>query len=282
MWSRFGCVALLLGVFGGCFFDSRGLSVDPSDARAPLDGDVSPADAPATDASQLDSTIPTDGVVPETLPIDTKPPLDNKPPTDTTSPGDTISWPDQKQGPLFFDDFSKPSSLVPDGKATWTQQNGMYRQTACALSHSAIPGANWNDVAVSVKLRPDGTCGSYSNQVGLSVRVQSNGSCGNWNFYACVIDVDNDAIFICHLNNTCACTAWSKTTTGSINTGTWYNLKFIAVGNKLTCSLSGGGLSPVTINHTDSSTNANNSGSAGVLTAGVKVSFDDLKVEKAP
>jgi hypothetical protein len=52
------------------------------------------------------------------------------------------------------------------------------------------------------------------------------------------------------------------------------------VGNKLTCTLTGGGLAPVTVTHTDTAPDALMSGSAGVVTSGVNVSFDDLKVEQ--
>ena len=186
--------------------------------------------------------------------------------------------PDQG-GPLLWDDFSGGTSLQPDGQGVWSVTGGVYQQTACAVTHSAIPGPGWDDVAVSVKLRPNALCSGLSRQVGLTVRVTGSGACGQWDFYACVIDVDGNKIFMCHLDNSCSCTTYGALSTSTLKTGTWYDLVFTAQANNLTCTVSGPGIAPVTVTHTDTAVTANASGSAGLVTAGVNVSFDDLRVE---
>jgi hypothetical protein len=260
--ARVWAAALVLAV-GGCVFDRGGVAPKEGDAAGGL-SDVAPGDqlekdGPAVDLQPTDSTL-------ETTPLP------------ETAPPDTFVPPDTGPGPLYQEDFTNPPGFDNDGKGTWLQQSGVYMQTSCATTEAVIPGVSWSDIAITASLRADSQCLGYSRQAGLILRVKSYGLCTADEYYVCAVDFDDDFVFICRLKNSCACNAFVKKDTGSMKSDTWYWMEFSAVGKALTCKLWGGGLSPVTINHSDNAPDALTSGTVGFVTSGVEVSFDDLTV----
>jgi hypothetical protein len=138
-------------------------------------------------------------------------------------------------------------------------------------------------VKVSAKLRGNTVCPDpYPGAVGLSVRVVSIGAnCENKRYYFCLVDLDasNGQLFIGKLDGdyNCDSSPFTSQPAGKLALGVWYTMSLSAVGNVVTCTLSGPGLGPITATLTDGGSPLA-SGSAGVASDSATVSYDDFVV----
>jgi hypothetical protein len=219
--------------------------------------------------------------VDKALPPDKAPPVDKALPPDKLVPPDLPLAPDTAPGVLFSDDFSSGGNFTDDGTGTWTVSGGVYSQTSCAITgqspDAVVPGKNWADVKVSVRIRADQDCGRA--QGGLALRIQGSAGCTGNKYYFCVADFDSNFLAIGELDGSCTGSGSTKSTP-NLQFGTWYSMEFSAKGSQLTCTLSDGTLSsPVTVSRTNS---LFNSGTVGLNLDGLKVSYDDFVVKPNP
>ena len=240
-------------------------------------------DAGQDSASTFDAAVGQDASPPDINPWldvspwpDVSPCPDIQPWPDTQPAPDVMPWPDTTPGPLHQESFTTGTTMLDDGQGNWTVQGGVLTQTTCNQApDTVIPGKTWTDIKVSVRIRGEQFCGL--GQGGPTLRVQATTGCNNY-YYWCVIDFDNNRLYVGYLKGSCTGPSTSKTTP-NLQLNTWYDLQFEIKGQTMSCQLSGGNLSStITATRTDS-TNPILSGSAGLVTDGLKASFDDFVVE---
>jgi hypothetical protein len=195
--------------------------------------------------------------------------------------------PDVFSPPLFEDHFSSaPGGLTQtDGTGSWSVTGGVLSQSQCyAGPEAVVPGKSWTNVKVTAKLRGNTVCPEpgYPGAVGLSVRVVSIGmNCEDKRYYYCMVDLDasNGELFAGKMDGDYNCdpSGFTSQPAGKLALGVWYTMSLSAVGNLLTCLLSGPGLGPITATLTDTGQPLA-SGSAGVVSDLATVSFDDFVV----
>jgi hypothetical protein len=277
-------IALLPLLLSCCVFDGAGLSAaPPADGPGRADLDLGTERRPGEgvlDRAQAEAWPETDAVKPSDTAVKTDATV--KPDTrkpDTLKP-DTTPKPDTAPGPLFSDDFSTAGGLVGDSSGSWTVAGGEMSQTTCNVTPDAVvPNKSWGDVTAQVRFRGDQACSQY-NQAGLMVRALGTTACTGNKYYWCLADFDNEELRVGKLNGACTTSAnWTYKAIPAIDLGVWYWMTFSAKGNTLTCTVWGGGLpSAQTLTWTDSTGSPFATGSAGLVTAGLKASFDDFQV----
>jgi hypothetical protein len=285
---RFRLLLVWLPTLAGCpDFPEHLLLANDAQADGPTntpDLRSNPVDqAPPLDNSPTPDTRPDSGPTPDVSPVpdvglwaDKSPSPDVNPWPDLVPAPDVVPWPDTAPSPLYVDNFTTSTGMVDDGQGNWTLQGGIFSQTTCNQApDTVVPAKTWTDIKVSVRIRGEQVCGL--GQGGPTVRVQANTGCNNY-YYWCVVDFDNHRLIVGHLKGSCLGPGSSKTTP-SLQLNIWYDLQFLIKGQTFSCQLSGGNLTaPITATRSDG-VNPIPSGSAGLVTDGLKASFDDFVVE---
>lgn len=214
-----------------------------------------------------------------------------RPDAHVPSPGDLrpeLQSADTSSVILFQDDFTAGGGFVNDGTGNWLVANGVMTQKKCDAGPDAIvPSRSWTDVKVTVRMRGETVCplpapDNYSF-AGLLIRAVSIGAdCKNKRYYMCEVDfanTPNHSMAIVKLDGdaTCAGKGVVAQPIGAVQLNSWYTVTFSAVGNVLTCTVSGPGLAETKVSFTDTTTPLA-SGSVGLLTESATVSFDDFVV----
>jgi hypothetical protein len=179
----------------------------------------------------------------------------------------------------------EPADFRPSPGGPWSFGPEVITSVAPSCSGTSLAlveagfGAGWTDVVFSARFRIADGCGGNA-ALGLFVRAQDRpATCDDLETYFC--RVARRRISVGDVRAGCGPAARSEAVSSisELTAGVWYELAVEAVGDTVSCVLSGGDLSePVRLEKVGGNPPRLDRGSVGLLVEDQTVDFDDLRV----